>query len=541
MRPMSVLTLAIAFAVCGNVSAQAKPTQKQIDDAVRAFQAATCSLRYEKIVDPMNPGVVKLGPVDMIAMHDSATDADMAKLIPLAVKAFPNLKSIDFFQNSMITEVGYAHLKKFKNLQALYFDGSSLGNAGMAEIANVPGLRILDISGTQVTDAGLAAVKNMESLTHLMMERLPGVTERGIGEIAKCPTLRILEITMNHTGAMPNPRVGRPAVGIKPGVKPAELPVPLPATSGPTAMAAAIAEMGLISELVVSGATDSDADYFARMKGLNVLRIGYNWESESLDDRSSSYNSITDTGLRSISKATGLRVLDVSGNRFTARGLADITKLANLEELNLSFTSINDASMDQVVKLKHLTYLNVSNTNVTQTGIIDLAKLPALTKLHIAGNDIGDEALHQIARLKVLKVLNAAATRVSCKSYHDVSGLVNLDTLNLSATNLTEQSLKPLSTLKNLKLLDIRYNCPNITPEMGMRLKGEMPKTNLLYSSCKTCWCGAEGYPFRVNAPRSTSPRSTTTVNSPRTETIPPKMAPPIRTGGPATGTGIKP
>ena len=163
--------------------------------------------------------------------------------------------------------------------------------------------------------------------------------------------------------------------------------------------------------------------------------------------------------LKGLECATGLEVLDLSGNQLTQMSLPE---LPALEELWLGNNQLTQVSLpDELPALKELSLGNNQLTQVSLSGLpaleglglyenqltqVSLSGLPALKELDIGENQLTQVSLSGLPALKELDLYDNQLTRVS------LSGLPALEWLYLEHNHLTQVSLSGLPALKGLEL-----------------------------------------------------------------------------------------
>ena len=143
------------------------------------------------------------------------------------------------------------------------------------------------------------------------------------------------------------------------------------------------------------------------------------------------------TSLNGLECATGLEVLDLSGNQLTQMSLPE---LPALEELDLYENHLTQVSLSGLPALEEL---QLGNNHLTQ---VSLSGLPALEELDLEGNQLPQVSLSGLPALEVLDLYNNHLTQVS------LSGLPALKELWLANNQLPQVSLSRLPALKELWL-----------------------------------------------------------------------------------------
>jgi hypothetical protein len=126
-------------------------------------------------------------------------------------------------------------------------------------------------------------------------------------------------------------------------------------------------------------------DFFASVVWVNVMHrheIADEWLVclEPLSDLAALYvndhdNSITDAGVRYLSRFKKLRYLSLVGTGITDAGLADLNSLTELNWLDVSHTEVTDAGLVNLKALTALQSLNLADTAVTDAGLNNLKVL----------------------------------------------------------------------------------------------------------------------------------------------------------------------
>ncbi len=124
---------------------------------------------------------------------------------------------------------------------------------------------------------------------------------------------------------------------------------------------------------------------------------------------------ITDTGLKHLSRLTGLTGLFLSDARNVhGSGLKDLSALTKLQALSLSNSGLDDAGLAEVARFANLQDLNLSQTWISPKGLAPLAGLANLKQLDLRScRRIDDSAIGELAKSKHLRSLNLENTRVT--------------------------------------------------------------------------------------------------------------------------------
>lgn len=115
----------------------------------------------------------------------------------------------------------------------------------------------------------------------------------------------------------------------------------------------------------------------------------------------------SDAGLKALSGAKKLRLLDISFTRVSDQGLAALSAFKELSELYLNDTGIGDAGMAHLAKVDSLRTVFLSGTKVTDNGIVALSELPRLEHLELRDTKVSE-----------IGVARVRAQRPECAIFH---------------------------------------------------------------------------------------------------------------------------
>jgi Leucine-rich repeat (LRR) protein len=152
--------------------------------------------------------------------------------------------------------------------------------------------------------------------------------------------------------------------------------------------------------------------------------------------------------IRGIEQLTNLRILDLSGNRFSSIG--PLAELSALTELSLRNTEVQD--IRPLSKLINLRVLDLRETNLSAGGLVPLQGLTALEELNARESGIQD--LDPIGGLINLRYLNIHSNS-DITSLEPIGRLTRLCTLIMRNVPVGEQ-IVVLEGLHNLRRLNIR-------------------------------------------------------------------------------------
>ena len=129
---------------------------------------------------------------------------------------------------------------------------------------------------------------------------------------------------------------------------------------------------------------------------------------------------VTDDGLASVGKVTGLKHLSTFGSEgFTPAGLKHLAPLTNLELLDLrrERAPADAPTFDEGVKhlagTKRLTYLNLQGLHLTDASLAHIGKLTTLRKLYVSGPAITADGLKHLEGLTNLAEFTLYSSKVT--------------------------------------------------------------------------------------------------------------------------------
>jgi eukaryotic-like serine/threonine-protein kinase len=214
-------------------------------------------------------------------------------------------------------------------------------------------------------------------------------------------------------------------------------------------------------ELQRTGISDAGLAQLAPLTQLRELTL----TSRMTDD-----SRIGDAGLVHLAAFPNLRMLQLSGPRFTDAGLPHLARLTRLENLALTGTKVTDTGLADLAALRRLQNLNLSNTWVSDAGLVHLAKLKELHHLWLQNTRITDAGLAQLTPLTGLKALNLDGTQVSDAGYEHLAALPGLNQLGLMRSRLSARGCARLKAA--LPQTRIDWSEPNRTAAGAVLAKG---------------------------------------------------------------------
>ena len=332
-------------------------TDKDLAHLVLAVQTSgaaiikTLALNGEFITNAGLASVAKMSSLTDLNLVDlRITDTGLA-----SITTMPSLTHLHLYELNRVTDTGLACIATMTSLTHLHLEKlHALTNSILASVSAMPGLTHLHLCGLgdmwkpseRVTDAGiisavarisnlvhlhlenyqfadttLSPIATMNSLTHLHLCKLDGVTHTGIASVARIPNLIHL-----HLEAL--------GWGITNVVSKSGALTRIPPTQYPFADSslACIATMPSLTHLYLcdlGGVTDIGITSIAEMPGLTDLYLrGKTYFFQPSDD-------VTDTSLACIATMPSLTHLYLENYQFTSAGIAAVAKMPNLTALYL--------------------------------------------------------------------------------------------------------------------------------------------------------------------------------------------------------------
>jgi hypothetical protein len=172
---------------------------------------------------------------------------------------------------------------------------------------------------------------------------------------------------------------------------------------------------------------------------------------EELDLRSC--KGITDNGMEHVSNLGKLKRLQLYDTRVGNYGLGLLTRLKNLENLDLHSTQVTDSGLTQLEKLARLRTLQIGGKGPTDSGLEPVGRLEQLRWLLLGESSFTDGGLSYLGKLTRLTDLQIAWTEMTGAGFKHLGNLTRLKDLHASKTRFSDEGLKYLVPLKSLKHL----------------------------------------------------------------------------------------
>lgn len=168
---------------------------------------------------------------------------------------------------------------------------------------------------------------------------------------------------------------------------------------------------------------------------------------------------ITDPACKVLGGMSQLKALNLAKTGFeTTRvsdaGLADLTRLKNLELLNLEGAAVRDDGLRHLASLPRLRDLNLSRVWITDAGLQHLTEVKGLQRLVLlfsegfAGPLVTDGGIESLTSLDELQELNLVDARITDEAVDDLITMKNLVVLTVTGSRLSAAGIERLRTAK---------------------------------------------------------------------------------------------
>jgi hypothetical protein len=226
-----------------------------------------------------------------------------------------------------------------------------------------------------------------------------------------------------------------------------------------------------------AGATDEMVKHFVKLRKLRTLRL----YGDSLTDDSllliggltsleslSIGGSFPDTGFLHLRNLKSLKCLTVTSPNITARGVAAIARLPNLQTLRI--TAASPHGLSELEACESLTFLSLCRANLTDDDLKQIAGLTSLERLDLSGNSLSGRGLRHLSALRNLRELDLSGCGITDGGIKNLSSLVNLEKLDVRhSLRMTDAGLAPLIQLTNLRELNL--DCTGVSINGALQLK----------------------------------------------------------------------
>jgi Leucine rich repeat len=149
--------------------------------------------------------------------------------------------------------------------------------------------------------------------------------------------------------------------------------------------------------------------YVGHLPELGSALLDGQWQA----GRSSIKRDVRISGLKYLSRLTGIRELRLNHPKLKDAALKHLAGLTQLRILDLESTSVTDAGLEHLAGLTQLRSLDLGSTRVKGEGLKYLAGLIYLDELVLNNTDVTDAGLEYLAGLKQLQELKLHGTEVT--------------------------------------------------------------------------------------------------------------------------------
>ena len=361
---------------------------------------------------------------------------------------------------------------------------------GLARLAEIPALRRIDLAWrADLLDGDVAFLEAMPWLTALSLSRCGLITDRTVEQLRHHDRLERINLQWTDTGDR--------------------------------AIAALAGKPSLSRVLVGPGLTDAGAASLREYPGLATPGARDAFLAVS------AARTLTDEALAAIGDLAGVIALDLhmsafGSSRYTARGAAQLRRMASLEELNFHGALATDAVLAEIAGIPRLKWLHCQDPvagdegfvvlgqcttletvtsrvcrRMTGRGFAAIAQLPRLRSLSLGGPRVPDSAMAHLENAPALVDINPIM--FADASFEHIARIPRLERLTnmynrstgdrateyLEAhptlvhyggfgTQITDRSLHLLATLPRLETVALT-NCDFITDD-GMRALASLPR-----------------------------------------------------------------
>ena len=165
---------------------------------------------------------------------------------------------------------------------------------------------------------------------------------------------------------------------------------------------------------------------------------------------------LDDAGMAAICNLTSLKALYlVFNNSVTNKGLAQISKLKSLELLGLNSTNITDDGLNNLSALASLRHLTLVG-NFTNEAIPYLKDIKSIKSLHIEINSFDDKGMEYVSGLTQLENFNAhRMSGITDSGIAYFKNMINLNKLDIGSSKVTDTGLSYLKDIKTINYLTL--------------------------------------------------------------------------------------
>lgn len=191
---------------------------------------------------------------------------------------------------------------------------------------------------------------------------------------------------------------------------------------------------------------------------------------------------VTDEGLKNLRSLKNLVSLDLSWNRYTGGGFANLSGLTELKQINLSNSKrLRDRGLIHFKGLANLISLDLTHCkNLNEQGLTFLTSLTGLSLLKLGWCALNNNDISLIGKnlINLLHLDLTGSDEIDYNGINELQNLSKIEHLNLSWTKVDERICESTSNLKQMEDLSL-LNCIELS-DICLRSLKNLPKLAIL-------------------------------------------------------------
>lgn len=444
-------------------------------------------LRLRKLTLDQNPSLTNLSPLSRMCTLRHLSLQRCELLPDEALESLVGLKQLRTLNLSFcaaLSAAGLCTLSKLTGLKELDFTGTRLDDTVMRVLCQSLQLEELQLCACDITDTSLRDLASQTALRRLNLEGC-----RNLADLTPLATIvSLLELGLSNCYEISDQNL-KPLSALVHLQK-----LDLQSTDVTQAC------LSFLRPLTSLQVLDIDPDTPITDAGLQAIGPMTSLQELVL------CKTVSDDGLRAMSRLTGIQRLDLSGCNVTDKGLWTLTSLSVLHTIDLSSLPITDAGLTALAQLQSLTSVDLSRCHrITAGGVWELQTLCLQTlKLAECVNMYPPAfGLPPFARLKELDLRQTGIHQLDASLF--TASLETLDVSSCTAYWFKELSpqpfqpalralrmsrwgplwpldLRPLAHLTRLQSLDLSHSVQ--VADGHVRVLAPFPLVSLNLSHC---------------------------------------------------------
>ena len=339
------------------------------------------------------------------------------------------IRTITFRNGSELTPEMFDLFAQQSDLQELYVDDyRTLNDDTVEKLAGLQNLRRLRLTNSGITDGAVRTIaESFPNLIQLDISSNSLLTDAALREIAKLKDLESLNLLFCD-----------------------------------------FSEFGILNivGLPKLRAIDIRGNFRVGDGGLDALTLLPNLRN--VQHRSPT---VTDRGIRSLTKAKALDILLIQDMQITGQSGHHLRQMERLAQLQIIRCANFDSEGLLALGGLKLNRLTIRDIPIDDSAMEVFNELPTLRRLFLHElASITDAGLAHLAHLKDLELLDIWEVQITDKSLETISKLENLRTLVLRSTNITDAGVELLLTMPKLESVLLSDNT-RVTPAMLQKLR----------------------------------------------------------------------